>query len=699
MTSYRVLVLFLTLLVLVMPSIDGASPSVAPPEEEPVVARVFFADLADLNRLAGELDVWEVVHEEGYLVALLRPDQFATLRRTGYRVEIDEGQTALLDRPSQWLPGQVIGIPGYPCYRTVEETAADMAQLAADHPDMVAWVDIGASWEKVSGTRPGYDLYALVLTNSAVPGPKPKFLLMAAIHARELVTAELAARFAEYLVADYGTDPDVTWLLDYFEVHVLPMTNSDGRKQAEAGEYWRKNTDDDDGCTIFPFYGTDLNRNSSFHWGGAGTDPCTETYQGPSAASEPETQAIQNYVAGVFSDQRGPGDDDPAPDDAMGVFVTLHSFSELVLFPYGFRPASCPNHAQLETLGRKFGYFNGYKVCQAGEPGCLYPTTGTTDDWAYGELGLAAYTFELGTHFFQGCPTFENAILPENLPALLYAFKAARRPYQSPAGPETLGVTVTPTVTVAGGTVTLTAMADDTRTDSNGWGEEPVQDVAAARYTVDAPSWITGVVSYPMAPADGAFDAAVETVQVIVDTTGWTPGRHILFVEGQDAPGNWGVPSAVFLWVLDSAIGGTVWEGGSGVPVEGATVHLKGNGLEEKHITDHDGHYAFAVFTGTYTLVASAPGYLSTVLTQVVALSGVTATQNITLWPGYRHYLPLINLQSAICNLQSPICNLQSACYNPPRMRNPARVYRAYTHREPVHVRRQSLRRKAWPAG
>jgi carboxypeptidase T len=662
------------------------------------VARVFFVDLADLNRLAGELDVWEVVHEEGYLVALLRPDQLATLLRTGYRVEIDEGQTALLDRPLQLLPGQVAGIPGYPCYRTVEETAADMAQLAVDHPDLVARVDIGASWEKVSGTRPGYDLYALVLTNSAVPGPKPKFLLVAAIHARELTTAELAARFAEYLVANYGTDPDVTWLLDYFEVHVLPMTNPDGRKQAEAGEYWRKNTDDDDGCKMFPLYGTDLNRNSSFHWGGASTNPCYETYQGPSAASEPETQAIQNYVAGVFPDQRGPGDDDPAPDDAMGVFVTLHSFGDLVLFPYGFRPTPCPNHAQLETLGRKFGYFNGYEVCQAGEPGCLYPTTGTTDDWAYGELGLAAYTFELGTYFFQGCPTFENAILPENLPALLYAFKAARRPYQSPAGPETLGVTVTPTVAVAGGLVTLTAMADDTRTDSNGWGNEPVQDVAAARYTVDAPSWITGAVSYPMSSADGAFDAATETVQATVDTTGWTPGRHILFIEGQDAQGNWGVPSAVFLWVSgvpDSGIAGTVQEGGSGGPIEGATVRLTGTGLEEGRVTGSDGRYVFAVLSGTYTLAASADGYLSTVLTQVVALSGVTTTQNITLRPGQRYYLPLINLQSAICNLQSaicnlqsPSCNLQSACYNPPRMWNPARVYRVYTHREPVHVRR-----------
>jgi hypothetical protein len=329
----------------------------------------------------------------------------------------------------------------------------------------------------------------------------------------------------------------------------------------------------------------------------------------------------------------------------MGVFISLHSFSQLVLFPYGFRPTPAPNRAQLETLGRKFGYFNGYEVCQSGEPGCIYATTGTTDDWAYGELGVAAYTFELGTAFFQSCSYFEHVIVPENFPPLLYALKAARRPYRAPAGPESLDVTVTPTATVAGAPVTLTAVADDTRYDSNGWGNEPVQDIAAARYTVDAPSWITGVVSYPMSPADATFDAAVETVRAVVDTTGWTPGRHILFIEGQDSHGNWGVPTAVFLWVAsvpDSAIAGTVREGGSGTPIEGASVRATGDGLEEEQITALDGHYVLRVFSGTYALAASASGYLSTVLTPVVALSGVTTTQDITLWPGYGHYLPLM---------------------------------------------------------
>jgi carboxypeptidase T len=591
----------------------------APPVQGAVVARVFFGDLADLGRLAQVLDVWEVAHEEGYLVALLQPGQLDALRQAGYRVEVDEARTALTERPAQFLQDQAAGIPGYPCYRTVEEIHADLARLAAAHPSLATWVDVGDSWEKAVGGGAGYDLHALVLTNSAVPGPKPRFLLMAATHARELTTAELAARFAEHLVANYGVDPDVTWLLDYAEVHVLPMTNPDGRKQAEAGLYWRKNTDDDDGCTIYPFYGTDLNRNSSFHWGEASGDPCAETYQGPSAASEPETQAIQEYVAGIFPDQRGPGD-------------------------YGFQATPSPNHAQLETLGRKFGYLNGYEVCQAGEPGCIYAVSGTTDDWAYGELGVAAYTFELGTYFFQDCATFENTILPQNLPSLLYAAKAARRPYLTPAGPEAVQVTVAPTSTLTGVPVTLTAVIDDTRYDSDGWGDEPVQDIAAVRYTVDAPSWVTGTVSHALSPADGAFDSAAEAVRATVDTTGLTLGRHVLFVEGRDAQGNWGVPTAVFLWVtgpLDSAIAGTVSDSDSGVPIEGSTVRLRFGDLEWERTTGPDGRYAFTVFSSTYTLSTRAPDYFARSI-EVVAQSGVTTTQDVVLRAVYgRYFLPV----------------------------------------------------------
>ena len=101
----------------------------------------------------------------------------------------------------------------------------------------------------------------------------------------------------------------------------------------------------------------------------------------------------------------------------------------------------------------------------------------------------------------------------------------------------------------AGTAVTLTATANDTRYNSNGYGTEPVQSIAAARYSVDKPSWAAGATLSPMSATDGTFNATSEGVRAVVDTGGWTPGQHMILVESQDAAGNWGVPSAVFVTI------------------------------------------------------------------------------------------------------------------------------------------------------
>lgn len=535
-----------------------------------VVAKVYFAEDTMLDELASALDVWAVRYgatvDDQYVVAMLALAQVEAFRAAGLRVEIDDDQTALLHQQPVFAAGQLGGIGGYPCYRTVEETYADLAALATTQPDLAQWITIGGSWNQLNpGNGDGHNLQVLVLTNRTIPGPKPRFFLMGAIHARELTTAELAARFAEQLVNGYGHNPDATWLLDYTEVHILPIANPDGRKWAEQLLYWRKNTNRNDGCSnaspFLSYYGVDLNRNSSFKWGQcegqncSSTAACRDTFRGSAPASEPETQAIEGYLRSLFPDQRGPGDNDPAPDDATGLLISLHSYSELVLFPWGWRATPSPNYDQLQTLGDKFGYFNGYRVCQSGAPGCIYMTDGTTDDWAYGELGVAAYTFELGQAFFESCTTFEETILPSNMPALWYAAKHSRRPYQTPAGPDSVEVAVTPPRIVSGTPITLTARADDTRHTSNVGVLDPSQPISAARYTLDAPSWITGVQSSGMAAADGSFDGQIERVQTTVDTTGWPVGRRLLLVESQDEAGNWGAPTGVFVEVLASPYG------------------------------------------------------------------------------------------------------------------------------------------------
>jgi hypothetical protein len=529
-------------------------------ESANILVHLTYRSHEELDKFLSDLDVLEATCGQNCVIALVTSVEYQQLLDEGRLVEIDDAGTAQLVadmaqvQQASAASAQAIGsIPGYSCYRTVEETYSSLAALAAANPQLATWTDIGDSWEKVTpGGAAGYDVYALKLTNSAVAGPKPKFLLIAAIHAREYTTAELATRFAEELIAKYNVDADATWLLDYFEIHIIPQVNPDGRKKAEAGASWRKNTDNNDGCNNSSTWGTDLNRNSTFRWnnGGSSSNACDATYRGPSAGSEPETQAVQNYAASILVDQRGPNDSDAAPPTAQDVFITLHSYSELVLYPWGWTTTPAPNKTQLETLGRKFGYLNGYQVCNG--PVCLYGTSGTTDDYTYGEFGTASYTFELGTAFFQSCSVFTSDIIPKNMPALYYAAKSARRPYQNPAGPDALNVSVSPATATQGSLVALSATMNDTRYNSNGWGTEPVQTIAAAQYTIDAPSWAGGV-PVAMNASDGAFNSTVENVVAQIDTTGLTPGRHTVFVEGQDANGNWGVLSAVFLWVTTDA--------------------------------------------------------------------------------------------------------------------------------------------------
>jgi carboxypeptidase T len=548
-------------------ALAGFAPFPAHSTPTMVVVRVYFADETMRDELAAVLDVWEVNYgassEQQYLVVMISAAQADALRTAGLRVEVDGAKTATLDQQWRLLAPQQGGIPGYACYRTVEETYADLAALATQRPDLATWTDVGDSWNRShAGDGPGYDLHVLVLTNRAIAGPKPRFFLMAAIHARELTTAETATRFAEQLVAGYGQDADATWVLDHHEIHILAVANPDGRKWAEQLIYWRKNTNRADGCTdvspFFSYYGVDLNRNSGFKWGQcegsscSTTLACRDTFRGSGPASEPETQAVQDYLRSIFADQRGPGDFDAAPVDASGLMVTLHSYSQLVLFPWGWRATPSPNHTQLQTLGRKLGYYTNYRVCQSGGAGCLYMTDGTTDDWAYGELGIAAYTIEMGTAFFEDCGYFEQQVFPETAAALRYAAKTPRRPYQSPAGPESIDLAVTPARILSGAPITLTAMADDTRLGGSG---EAVESIAAARYSLSAPSWVTGTQVFEMTPLDGAFDTPVENAQATIDTSGWPVGRQLLLVESQDQAGNWGVPSGVFVEVLASPHG------------------------------------------------------------------------------------------------------------------------------------------------
>ena len=540
------------------------------PGQERVVARVYYENGGDIARLS-EYDVWEYnnIIERYVLVAVDGPD-YAALVADGWRVVVDAPATERLAAPA----GADVF---YGDYRTVAELYADLDAAAAAQPHLTELLTYGQSYclgqkgclTPGGDALPGYPLRAIRVTNEAVAGSstiagetvsrgqKPVFFLMANIHAREITTPEIAMRFLDLLLDDYGADADVTWLVDYHEIWIVPTANPDGHWLVELGEeeeygglpfYQRKNAkqanliDGVDDCSAWPpaggdHYGVDLNRNHSFAWGGDGSnpEPCSPTFRGAAPASESEVAQLEALIRALVPDQRGPEMDDPAPDDTTGLFITLHSFSEFVLWPWGHLYVDAPNKADLQAIGDKLATFNGYRSCQAAAWDCLYAAAGASDDWAYGELGIPAFTFEIGAEFMPPYEDIDTDQWPENRPALLYAARLARTPYQTIRGPDALDLRVT----APGPLRELTATIDGSEN-----GNRPI---AAAVYTLDTPPWQAEAMPIPLSAADGAFDSSTERVVGQFDTALLSPGRHTLFVRGQDDAGNWGPVSAVFV--------------------------------------------------------------------------------------------------------------------------------------------------------
>ncbi len=303
-------------------------------------------------------------------------------------------------------------------YRSYEEVINVFKKLSADHPEIASYEILGKSYEgreqpllRISALSPG----------EAESAKTPAILYQGCHHAREYLSVEVPLRFAEYLVAEYATNESVRTLLETREIFVAPIINPDGYfydySSGVSGKSWRKNRK--------PLsnggFGVDLNRNYGFEWGGGGAsaNEASDTYRGPSAFSEVETQNLRDFVK--------------SKNHRMNINMDFHSFSELILFPWGYTNDEIANEKDLQihtTMAKQMAAWNGYTPESASD---LYIASGVSLDYFYGELGLTSFTFELSPSSIFGGGFYLNpnkieSVFNENLKPMLYLLEYADDP-------------------------------------------------------------------------------------------------------------------------------------------------------------------------------------------------------------------------------------------------------------------------------
>jgi hypothetical protein len=346
-------------------------------------------------------------------------------------------------------------IPVDPAYHTYDEMLAEIAQTAALYPDIVLVTTAGLSLE-------GRLIPAVKISDEpAVEDPaEPAVLFFSLTHAREHLTVEMALSIIKLFTASYGRDPTLTNLVNTREIWVLPNVNPDGdRYDTTTGYYqfWRKNRrNNGDGS-----FGVDLNRNYGYRWGccgGSSPWPSNETYRGTSAFSEPETQIVHDFAVAH-------------PD--ITAAVSFHTYSELILYPYGYTYTNVPvdmdplDYQAFVALAGRMAQTNGYTPQQASD---LYITSGDAGDWLYGDRRIFGFTFEMyptgsDPGFYPSGAVIERETR-RNHPAVLYLTGMADRPRKvigdgGDTTPPSVSLGWTPEPAIVGRPVTVTVTATD----------------------------------------------------------------------------------------------------------------------------------------------------------------------------------------------------------------------------------------------
>lgn len=248
--------------------------------------------------------------------------------------------------------------------------------------------------EKIGTSTRGQPIYALLISSTPdLKNPalmsKPSFLVDGLHHAREVMTSEVVLGLAEmHLAALARREVHAVRMNQGWNLWFVPMLNVDGNGIVwNEDSWWRKNARAEGAST----YGVDLNRNYGYRWGqcnGSSGAYESQTYRGPSAASEPEVQALNNLAQFV----RPTG------------YLSFHSYGELILFPYGCRGEVTGENALISKVAQEMSALlptdDNRSRYRPGTPWqTLYPVDGDSMSYMYSEFGSLALTYEINEEF------------------------------------------------------------------------------------------------------------------------------------------------------------------------------------------------------------------------------------------------------------------------------------------------------------
>ncbi len=373
----------------------------------PMIVRVHVADAEQAGYLFEGFDETHN-HSHGEIELLLWPGDLARLDALGMDYEIVIEDLYAHDQAEAARPKPMLSLPGpnRSDYRHLEDYNTEMKQLAKKNPGLVKLFALprpSLEGRKIFGVE-----IASNVKETATDG-RPVFYIDAIHHAREWPAAEYTMLFIHHLVESYGKDREITSLLRRMRVISIPIVNVDGfdysrRSPAQvsllgAGNgfegYWRKNRRSFTGATAPVVqknpdaYGVDPNRNYAYLWGdqqgGSSGTLFSQTYRGEAPFSEPETQNVRDIILG----RNIVGD------------ITNHTYQATVLRAGG---GNAPEDDLLEAIGAKMAAILGYE--NNGSVG--YPTTGTTDDYAYSTTGALGFTIEHGSQGFH--PAYDREV-------------------------------------------------------------------------------------------------------------------------------------------------------------------------------------------------------------------------------------------------------------------------------------------------